>query len=179
MLTSTKRVAERPDVGCSTFDDVLTHYQTDIYRFAVHLTRDRAEANDLYRETLLKACHVFDERDRPGNCKLWLFTIATDAFLNHRRPRGPRGAPGEEQAAELRGASAVRADPLDAHALRREVEAFVATLPRQQWVALVQRRYLNRGYAEIAETLCCSEAKARASVYEALRAMRVHIGDRL
>jgi len=164
-------------VCCSTFDDVLAHYQADIYRFAVHLTRDRAEANDLYRETLLKVFHVFDERDRPANCHSWLFTIATDAFLSHRRRRGPRKAPAGQQA-ESRGTSAVRADRLDAPALRREVEAFVATLPRQQWAALVQRRYLNRGYAEIAETLRCSEVHARASVYEALRAMRAHIGDR-
>ena len=76
------------------------------------------------------------------------------------------------------GPSPVQADRLDAHGFYREVDAFVATLPGPQWVALVQRRYLNRGYAEIAETLRCSEVAARASVYEALRAMRAHIGDR-
>jgi DNA-directed RNA polymerase specialized sigma24 family protein len=103
----------------------------------------------------------------------------TDAFLRNRHGHGAGPSSGEEQAAEGRGTSPVQANRLDAHTLRREVEAFVATLPRQQWVALVQRRYLNREYAEIAETLHCSEVEARTSAYEALRAIRAHVGNRL
>jgi RNA polymerase sigma-70 factor, ECF subfamily len=174
--TSIKHGAGCPEVDYATFDEVLGHYQAEVYYFAVHLTRDRAEANDLYQETVLTAFNAFDERDRPANYRSWLFTIATDAFLSDRHGHGPESSPGKEQAANG-GTSPIQADRLDAHTLRREVDAFVATLPGPQWVALVQRRYLNRGYAEIAETLRCSEVAARASVYEALRAMRVHIGD--
>jgi DNA-directed RNA polymerase specialized sigma24 family protein len=127
---------------------------------------------------LLRAFHAFDERDRPANERLWLFTIVTDAFLSDRHGRGAGSSSGEEQAVSDGGTSPLQADRLDAHVLRREVEAFVATLPGPQWVALVQRRYLNLGYAEIAETLRCSEVEARTSVYEALRAMRAHVGNR-
>ncbi len=162
----------------STFDEVLGEYQAEVYCFALHLARDRAKANALYQETLLTAFHAFDEHVRPGNERTWLFTILTDAFLSDRHGHGAGSSPSEGQAAD-RGTSPVQADRLDAQTLRREVEAFVATLPGPQWVALVQRKYLNRGYAEIAETLRCSEVEARTSVYEALRAMRAHIGDRL
>lgn len=179
MLTSIQHGAGRPEVDHATFEEVLGHYQAELYCFAVQLTRDRTEADDLYRETLLTAFHASDERDRPANERLWLFTIMTDAFLRNRHGHGAGPSSGEEQAAEGRGTSPVQADRLDAHTLRREVEAFVATLPRQQWVALVQRRYLNRGYAEIAETLRCSEVEARTSAYEALRAIRAHVGNRL
>ena len=162
----------------STFDEVLVDYQAEVYCFALHLTRDRAEANALYQETLLTAFHAFNERDRPANERTWLFTILTDAFLSDRLGHGAGSSSGEEQAADG-GTSPVQTDRLDAHTLRREVEACVTTLPGPQWVALVQRRYLNREYAEIAETLRCSEVAARASVYEALRAMRAHVGHRL
>jgi RNA polymerase sigma-70 factor, ECF subfamily len=173
-----------PVDGCqgeahATFDDVLARYQADIYRFAVQLTRDRVAANDLYQETLLKAFNAFDELDRPANYRSWLFTIATTAFLSHRRLRTRRVSPGDEQALEVRGAPPDDTDRLDAHALLREVEACVADLPREQWVALVGRKYFDLGYSEIAATLCCSEVSARASVHEAVRAMRVRVGDRL
>jgi RNA polymerase sigma-70 factor, ECF subfamily len=177
--TSINHGAGRPEMDHSTFDEVLGHYQAEVYCFAVHLTRDRAEANDLYQETLLTAFHDFDERDRSANERSWLFTIVTNAFLSGRHGHGAGSSPGERQAAEDWGTSPVQADRLDAHQLRREVEAFVASLPGPQWVALVQRKYLNRGYAEIAETLRCSEVEARTSVYEALRAMRAHVGERL
>lgn len=58
------------------------------------------------------------------------------------------------------------------------VAAFVATLPYAQRVALVLRQIHNLGYAEIAAMLRCSEDEARASVYDALRSLRDHVGGR-
>jgi RNA polymerase sigma-70 factor, ECF subfamily len=174
-----ERVDARPGAGCATFDDVLAHHQADIYRFGVHLTRDRGEADNLYQETLAKAFHAFDEIDGPASCRAWLFTIATTTFLGDRRRRGSERSGDAEQAAEVQGTSPGHTDRLDSHTLLREVEAGVATLPPHQWVALVQRLYFDLGYAEIAATLCCTEAVARAHVHEALRALRTRIGDRL
>ena len=166
-------------VGHPTVDVVLAQHQAELYRFAVHLTRDLDQANDLFQQTMRTARRTFDGLDRLANYRSWLFTVATDAFLSDSRRCGRRSSPGEEQAAEIRATAPVPSDRLDAHSLPRVVESFVATLPCQQWAALVQRRYLNRAYAEIAETLSCSEEAARASVYGAVRAMRAHIGTRL
>jgi RNA polymerase sigma-70 factor (ECF subfamily) len=52
-------------------------------------------------------------------------------------------------------------------------------LPPKQRVALVQRKYLEMDYAEIAEMLGCSEPAARRSVHEALRKLRDRFGDRI
>ncbi|MDF3042028.1 MAG: polymerase, sigma-24 subunit, subfamily, partial [Thermomicrobiales bacterium] len=68
---------------------------------------------------------------------------------------------------------------LDASTLLREVEAFIENLPPKQRVALVQRKYLDIGYAEIAATLGCSEEAARRSVHEALKKLRSCFGDRI
>jgi DNA-directed RNA polymerase specialized sigma24 family protein len=64
-------------------------------------------------------------------------------------------------------------------ALRCEVAAFVTALPCAQQVALLLRLNHRLGYAEIAAMLCCSKDDARASVYDALRSLRHHVGDRL
>ena len=68
---------------------------------------------------------------------------------------------------------------LDAGDLLREVEGFIEDLPPKQRIALVQRKYLEISYPEIAVTLGCSEEAARRSVHEALRKLRDRFGDRI
>jgi hypothetical protein len=46
-------------------------------------------------------------------------------------------------------------------------------------IMVLTLRHHQRGYAEIAATLRCSECEARAIVYEVLRSLRVHVADRL
>lgn len=163
-------IEEREGRGCVSTGDVLDPYRAELYRFAFHLTRDRAAADALYRATLLRA---FSGREALGDAaspRAGLFAIATAVYLAEPRP----GLPREARVGRGRPATAC-GDRLDGEALVREVEAGAAALPRRQWAALVQRRFLDLGYAEIAETLRCSEAAARSSVYEALRAMRAHL----
>jgi RNA polymerase sigma-70 factor, ECF subfamily len=168
-----------PGVDQLTFNDVLARHQAELYRFTAHLTRNRAKADELYQQTVLDASRTFDRLDGTANRRAWLYTIATNAFLSDRSTRGHEGPLAEERMAELRGDSREHGARLGARELLHEVEDFVAALPRKQWVALVQRRYHDLSYAEIAATLCCSEAAARATVYEALRTLRVRLGDRL
>jgi hypothetical protein len=60
-----------------------------------------------------------------------------------------------------------------------EVATFLTNLPSEQRTALMLRRFHQRGYADIAATLGCTEHEARATVHDAIRALRAHVGDRL
>lgn len=171
--------AGAPFAGCPTFDEVLTRYQTEIYRYAAHLTRNHVDADDLYQETVLKAYRAFDRLDGLANHRAWLYRIATNAFLSDRRKRGREGLLDEEAVGAIPAAPTDDAARLDAQALLREVDAFVESLPLKQRVALVQRKYHDLSYGEIAQNLRCSEAAARASVHEALRKLRERFGDRM
>ncbi|MDQ3410812.1 MAG: RNA polymerase sigma factor [Chloroflexota bacterium] len=164
---------------CPTFEAVLTRYQGEIFRFAVHLTRNHADADDLYQETVLKAYRAFDRLDGAANHRAWLYRIATNAFLSDRRKRNRERPLDEARASQLPGAATDDAARLDAGNLLREVDAFVAALPAKQRLALIQRKYHDLSYAEIAGNLRCSEAAARANVHEALRKLRHQFGDRL
>jgi DNA-directed RNA polymerase specialized sigma24 family protein len=72
-----------------------------------------------------------------------------------------------------------RATIANDHGLQREAAAFLAELPSQQRAALMLRLRHRLGYAEIAAALGCDEHEARLAAYEALRALRTHLGDRL
>jgi DNA-directed RNA polymerase specialized sigma24 family protein len=85
----------------------------------------------------------------------------------------------EEQTAMTATRSAGHAACADGRELQYEVAAFVAALPSKQRAALMWRVNRNLGYAEIGANLRCSAGEARATVYEVLRSLRVHVGDRL
>lgn len=76
-----------PKLESADFESTAMPFLGDVARFAISLTRDEAEADDLVQETFLRALrgwHTF----RPGSdCKSWLFTICRNAFLRSRRTR--------------------------------------------------------------------------------------------
>jgi RNA polymerase sigma-70 factor (ECF subfamily) len=162
-----------------TFDDLLERHQNEIFRFAMQLTRNRADADDLYQETLIKAFKAFSRLDCNANHRAWLYRIATNTFLSGKRKAN------REDSLDLAGEAVIPADPVDhaadleARDLLREVEAFVAALPDKQRVALILRKYHEMDYGDIAANLKCSEAAARANVHEALRKLRTSFGDRI
>ncbi len=67
------------------FEEVALIHLDALYRGALRLTHNRAEAEDLVQETCLRAFRSF-HRFNPGtNCRAWLFTILRNAFLNQVR----------------------------------------------------------------------------------------------
>ncbi len=162
-----------------TFEIVLERYQAEIYRYAMQLTRNPTDADDLYQETMMKAFRAYGRLDGDANVRAWVYRIATNTFLSDRRKHGRVDLLDDVAAQAIPAAQTDHAAGLDARALLQEVAVFVDGLPPKQRVALTLRKYHELGYAEIAETLRCSEAAARASVHEALRKLRDSFGDRL
>ncbi len=70
------------------FEEVALVHLDALYRSALRLTHNRAEAEDLVQEACLRAFKNF-HRFNPGtNCRAWLFTIMRNAFLNRLRHAG-------------------------------------------------------------------------------------------
>jgi RNA polymerase sigma factor (sigma-70 family) len=174
------RVAVSEPAVQATFDETLARYGAEIYRFALHLTRNRTDADDLYQETALKAYRAWDRLPCDANHRAWLYRIASNTFLSDKRKTSRlRSLDAEETVESIPAASRDDDGRLDAGNLLREVESFIEDLPPKQRIALVQRKYLEIGYPEIAATLGCSEEAARRSVHEALRKLRDRFGDRI
>lgn len=56
-----------------------------VARFALSLTRDRADADDLVQETYLRGRRSWHTFDRVGDARKWLFAICRNTFLSERR----------------------------------------------------------------------------------------------
>jgi RNA polymerase sigma-70 factor, ECF subfamily len=76
------------DRGPGEFEAVVLAHLDALYRSALRLTQDRAEAEDVVQETCLRAFRSF-HRFNPGtNARAWVFTILRNAFLNRSRQSG-------------------------------------------------------------------------------------------
>jgi RNA polymerase sigma-70 factor (ECF subfamily) len=62
------------------FDALCGQLRPDLYRFAFWLARDRAVAEDVVQDTLLRAWRSIDSLDDESAVKPWLLTIARREF---------------------------------------------------------------------------------------------------
>ena len=66
--------------------EALVHLDT-LYRVALRLTGNAADADDLVQETMLKAYRSWHQYEKGTNAKGWLLTILRNSFINEYRRR--------------------------------------------------------------------------------------------
>ena len=67
------------------FTQDLLGMQSELHRFAMKLTADKEEADDLLQETSLKALDNEDKYTPDTNFKGWMYTIMRNIFINNYR----------------------------------------------------------------------------------------------
>ncbi len=67
------------------FQQQLLSLQTNLLNFAISLTSNREDANDLLQDTTLKALDNEDKFAPESNFKGWVFTIMRNIFINNYR----------------------------------------------------------------------------------------------
>jgi RNA polymerase sigma-70 factor (ECF subfamily) len=170
--------AARPDGEAFSFSVLIERYGDEIYRYAWHLARNQADADDLYQETLLKAFRAYTRLPADANHRACLYKIASNTFISDLRKRRDHALT-DTMEYQLADPAPDPVSGIDARDLLSDVEVFVNQLPPKQRMALVLRKYQNLGYDQIATALNSSEDAARANVHEALRKLRQQFADRL
>jgi RNA polymerase sigma-70 factor (ECF subfamily) len=75
-------------MGITEFNSLVLNNSEGLKPFAISLTRDHEEANDLCQETLYKAFAYRDKYEQGTNIKAWLYTIMRNIFINDYRRNG-------------------------------------------------------------------------------------------
>lgn len=147
-----------------TFGELLERYERELFAYALRLTGDRDEADDLYQDTFLAAFRAWPP-PRRGNERAWLYRIATNKAIDRARRARPRVS------LEDLALAAPERDSATALDLARAI----ALLPPGQRAAFVLRQVQGLPYTELAAALGCSVEAARARVSEATRTVRRRI----
>ena len=67
------------------FDSEIVPHINSLKNFALKMTNDLEESEDLVQDTLLKAFRFFDKFQKGTNAKAWLFQIMKNSFINNYR----------------------------------------------------------------------------------------------
>jgi RNA polymerase sigma-70 factor (ECF subfamily) len=88
---SDRQLVDRAREGdAQAFEQLVRRHQQRIHRLAMHLVRDRAEAEDVMQETFIRAYRAlarFDGRSEPYT---WFYRITVNLSLNTLRSRKSR-----------------------------------------------------------------------------------------
>ncbi|HSF24630.1 MAG TPA: sigma-70 family RNA polymerase sigma factor [Blastocatellia bacterium] len=163
----------------SDFKDAALEHIDALYGFAMTLTRDPAEAQDLVQETYLRAVRAFGQLMPDSNLKSWLFAIMRNVWLNQLRHSrsGPRFV--ELDADDETGRewfSSVTNDPYDAfiNKLKREdVRAAIDALPHRYREVVVLRDLEGFSYQQIAIIVGCPAGTVMSRLGRARERLRL------
>jgi len=75
------------DQNRASFEQEALVHLDALYRVALRLTGNPADADDLVQETMLKAYRAWDQYEKGTNAKGWLLTILRNSFINEYRRR--------------------------------------------------------------------------------------------
>lgn len=125
----------------------LISHVAGLRRYALVLTRDRAEADDLVQETLTRAIAATSSWQPGTDLRAWLARIMRNAWLDALRRRGTR------ERAEADGPDPVAAATQHLHVeVRRAIEA-LQDLPEAQREAIAMVAFQDMRYAEAADAM--------------------------
>jgi RNA polymerase sigma-70 factor (ECF subfamily) len=156
-----------------TFQELYDTYASAVYRFALWLTGDSYEAEDITSETFVRAW-AHNSTIRTATLKAYLFTIARNAHLEKQRKRRhevsledvhPDRAPGPYRVVEAQLELA-------------RVQRILQTLPEIDRAALVLRVQHELPYAEVARVLGISLTAAKVKVHRARKKLLAACADR-
>jgi RNA polymerase sigma-70 factor (ECF subfamily) len=154
----------------NSFAELAESHRAEILAYLTRMLGHEQDAQDVCQDALLRACRAFGRLPSDANVRAWLYKIATNRAISALRRRRRRSARTVD--AEPDGFPSPAGFGPDRREQLGAVHRAVLHLPPKQRAALMQRRFHEMGYAEIAASLGCSEASARANVYQAIKKLR-------
>ncbi|HXO18778.1 MAG TPA: sigma-70 family RNA polymerase sigma factor [Thermoanaerobaculia bacterium] len=141
-------------------------YAPDVFRFALYLSGERSEAEDITSETFVRVW-TSSEPIQMATVKGYLFTISRNLFLQGLRKKS-RHVALDEGLRDPRTSPQAQAEQ---RAEFRSVLAGLQKLPERDRAALLMRAFDDMPYREIAEVLGMSSAAVRVKVHRARLAL--------
>lgn len=158
-------------------DSLIAQYQHRLLRYLLHLTGNRATAEDLFQETwvrVLEKGHLYDGRSR---FLTWLLTIAHNVAVDHLRRRSPSSLdamqdPEEGTPFEVPDAAPTPFEQFAATEQSARLEKALSQLSPMFREVLVLRLHEELKLEEIAQLIKIPLATVKTRLYRGVMALR-------
>jgi RNA polymerase sigma-70 factor, ECF subfamily len=158
--TDGELVRQAQDGTPTAFTELVVRYQDRVFNTCYRMCHNQADALDLAQTTFLKALEALPSFQSRANFYTWLFRIAVNLAITHRRTAGRRGAApldethlGQRSAAPHGDPDGGVAKPAEHRELQQRVAWALAQLDEEFRAAVVLKDIEDMDYSTIAEIL--------------------------
>ncbi|RKU19433.1 RNA polymerase subunit sigma-24 [Candidatus Poribacteria bacterium] len=160
---------------------LVEKYKRMVYRLAMQITKNHADADDVMQETFIKVYRSIRTFRKDAAFETWLYRIAVNEALNFVKRRERQRESTLETASEseyeaiTRYRAQIANDP-HVHAekaeLRHHVTEAVNNLSLKHRTVVILHEFEGLTHAEIASILNCSEGTVRSRLHYARKKLR-------
>jgi RNA polymerase sigma factor (sigma-70 family) len=168
----------RSGAGTPTWDQVVARHSTRVYRHALRLTGNRADAEDLTQEVFLRVFRSLDTYV-PGTFEGWLHRITTNVFLDQVRRKARLRLDPAGDSLEARVGSSPAASDLALDGLfDADVEEALSQLSPEFRTAVLLADVDGLSYEEVAAVLGLKLGTVRSRIHRGRSRLRRALAHR-
>ena len=164
------------------FEVLVRRHQTSVLNLIYRYVGDRTMARDLAQEVFIRVWRATNRYEPKAKFRTWIYHITANLCLNELKSSGRKGLvfleghieEGQTLNEESNLSSSAE-DVLLAEERSRRISAALQSLPKNQRMAIILKKYDDLSYREIARILDCSVsavesllARAKTNLYEKL-----------
>jgi len=156
----------------NAFNDIMNRHEKSILNFAYRMLSNRTEAEDVTQEVFLRAYKNIETFEARAKFSTWLFKIARNLCLNKLRHtfRFPtfsidKPVRGSEYDFQRQIEDKKQVSPISnifSKEIQNAVKAALGSLPKNQKMAVILRRYEDMSYKEISVIMSCSVSAVKS-----------------
>jgi len=154
---------------------LVRRYERMVYAFAYRMVGDMEEAKDITQDIFIRAMRGLKGFRRESSFRTWLYRIAVNVCLNHKRA---------QRAVEIEIDERVRLNHKDSlttmieEERKRSIRDALDSLPPQQRLAITLRAYEGLSLKETAKVMGCSEGAVKTHYHLGIKRLKETLGKK-
>jgi RNA polymerase sigma-70 factor, ECF subfamily len=168
-----------------SFDEEAVPHMKLLYNYALRMTGDQLDADDLLQDTYMRAFRFFHKFEKGTNCKAWLFRIMKNCYINKYRKH--KKEPAKVDYEDVQNFyDSIRAEVVDPNDLEHQVFSNLLDDDLMNALNSLQDDYKTvvilcdlegLSYEEIAEFLDCPIGTVRSRLHRGRKILQKKLTD--
>ena len=157
-----------------SFQNDILPLKNELYRLALRITLNPAEAEDVVQDTMIKVWNRREQWDEIESIEAFCLTICRNLSLDRLRKLENQNQSLEEGEHE-KPDNSYSSNPEEQAMQRDRVELIrrlISELPEKQRSAMHLREFEGKSYKEIASIMAISEEQVKVNIFRARQAIR-------
>lgn len=155
-------------------NDVLP-LKNELFRLALRITLNKAEAEDIVQETMIKVWNRRDRWEAIESIEAFCLTICRNMAIDKVKAMSNRNLSIDETESEIQADNSYTSDP-EEQAVQRDrvklIRSIIDRLPEKQRSVMQLRDFEGKSYKEIASILGISEEQVKVNIFRARQTIK-------